>query len=84
MTEAERLRQQCDQIMALRHELTRWQARAEKQGLREWASKFYDLEAWALTIEEEVMNAADRLDPPPTRIGGQQWLKGLTVPAVRQ
>jgi len=78
MTEAERLREQCDQIMQIRHLLIAWEARAQSHGIRTLAAKCDDLEAWLLNIEDEISAIADRLDPPPVRATGQQWLAGLT------
>lgn len=82
--EADRLREQVEQISQVRYLLIAWEARAQKRGIRTLADKCDELESWLLNIEDEVAACADRLDPPPTRIGGQQWLKGLTLPAVRQ
>lgn len=82
MTEAERLREQCDSIMRLRHLLIGWEARAQREGIRSVANKCHDLEAWMLEVEDEISAIADRLDPPPVRETGQQWLAGLTRRAV--
>ena len=76
--EAKHLREQCDRIAQIRHMLIGWEARAQRDGIRSLANKCHDLEAWMLEIEDEVAAVADRLDPPPTRYTGQQWLAGLT------
>ena len=76
--EATRLREQCDRLMAIRHMLIAWEARAHRTEYRDAAARFHDLEAWMLEIEDEIAAAADRLDPPPVRYTGQQWIAGLT------
>lgn len=76
--EADRLREQCDQIQQVRHLLIGWEARARRHDARVLADKCDDLESWLLNIEDEIAACADRLDPPPTRVTGQQWLAGLT------
>jgi hypothetical protein len=76
--DAERLREKCDMIARLRHELSAMEVRSQKLGYLSLSAKCHDLEAWALEIEDEVAAIADRLDPPPTRYTGQQWLAGLT------
>ena len=40
------------------------------------------LEWRVLRVEDKLHAAADRLDPPK-EVTGQQWLRGLTVQAVR-
>lgn len=77
--EATRLREQCDKIMAIRHWLTRIET-LNHCGVADMANR---LESELLNVEDEIAAAADRLDPPPTRITGQQWIAGLTVPVVR-
>lgn len=81
--EANRLREQCDQIMQIRHMLIAWEARAAKHEMRAIAAKCDEIEGWLLNIEDEIALAADRLDPPPMRPTGQQWLAGLTRSAAR-
>ncbi|CAB4165913.1 hypothetical protein UFOVP853_3 [uncultured Caudovirales phage] len=83
MTEADRLREQCDQIMRLRHTLIAWEARAQSHGIRSLAAKCEELESWLLNIEDEIAACADRLDPPPMRVTGQQWIAGLTRRAAQ-
>ena len=81
--EADRLRDQCDQIMRIRHTLIAWEARAQKHEMRAIAAKCEELESWLLNIEDEIALSADRLDPPPVRQTGQQWLAGLTRRAAQ-
>lgn len=83
MTEAERLREICDQIMAIRHFLSRIEGTAMTDGWVTMAAMANRVESDLLPIEGAIMDAADRLDPPPTRLTGQQWIKGLSVPVVR-
>ena len=76
--EANRLREQCEQIMQVRHMLIAWEARARRHDMRTIADKCDEIESWLLNIEDEIAASADRLDPPPVRHTGQQWLAGLT------
>ena len=74
MTEADRLREQVDRLMALRTWLMRVEVHS-KGALSEIANR---LESEIVSVEEAIDAAADRLDPPPVRYTGQQWLAGLT------
>ena len=84
MTEADRLREQVSELADLRRKLIRMEVAAREEGYAKSATAFDELESWVLNIEDEIASAADRLDPPPTRITGQQWLAGLTTPVARQ
>lgn len=78
MTEADRLREQIAELGTLRHKLIRMEIAARQEGHPRSAAAFDELESWILCIEDEIAASADRLDPPPTRFSGQQWLAGLT------
>lgn len=72
--EATRLREQVDRLMALRHWLMRVEVNSNG-ALSEIANR---LESEIVSVEEAIDAAADRLDPPPVRVTGQQWISGLT------
>ena len=74
MTEADRLREQVDRLMSLRTWLMRVEVHSNG-ALSEIANR---LESEIVSVEEAIDAAADRLDPPPVRFSGQQWIAGLT------
>jgi hypothetical protein len=76
--EANRLREQVAAIADVRRKLIIMEVDARKEGYPKTARAFDELESWLINIEDEIDQAADRLDPPPTRYTGQQWLAGLT------
>jgi hypothetical protein len=77
--EATRLREQVDRLMALRT----WLMRVEVNSNGALSDIANRLESEIVSVEEAIDAAADRLDPPPARFSGQQWIAGLSVPIGR-
>ena len=83
MTEAERLREQGYKLEAIRTWLQRVEGTAMTDGWVTMAAMANRVESEILTVEDAIMASADRLDPPPTRITGQAWIRGLVTPTAR-
>jgi hypothetical protein len=83
MTEAERLREQGYKLEAIRTWLQRVEGTAMTDGWVTMAAMANRVESEILTVEDAIMECADCLDPPPTRITGQAWIRGLVTPAAR-
>jgi SpoU rRNA methylase family enzyme len=83
MTEAERLREQAYRLEAIRTWLQRVEGTAMTDGWVTMAAMANRVESEILIVEDAIAETADRLDPPPTRLTGQAWIRGLSVPVVR-